>query len=413
MKSARHLWVCLLLANACAGCAFGPRVLERSHGQYNESVKQVAEEQLLLNIVRLRYDDNPMRLDISAIAAQYELGGSLEARPFFAAQATSTLFQPYSRILPFAGLEGANRPTISLTPLDDPESIRSLFRPSTLDGIIFLAETSWPVATMFRLWGEHMNRLPNAPTTSGPPRDVVPEFHAYQSAAHLLQVLQDRGELRFVREEKLTEVGTPLPAGKISAEAQVEAAKNGLEYREKPDKTWALTRRDRRLMLRFALPALDTPEVHDLCRLLNLKPGQASYELTVGGSGDSAARMGEDTTINLYPRSTQQALFYLAHGVAVPDAHLQCGLVQTAQGADGQIFDWSQVTQGLFAVHSVKQHRRPCHAAVAVEYRGWWFYIDDRDHDTKQTFALMMIMTRANLLEAKKGGPTLTLPVGR
>ena len=49
---------------------FGPRMLERSHGQYNESLKQVAEEQLLLNIVRLRYNDNPMRLDVSAIAAQ-------------------------------------------------------------------------------------------------------------------------------------------------------------------------------------------------------------------------------------------------------------------------------------------------------------------------------------------------------
>jgi hypothetical protein len=62
-------------------------------------------------------------------------------------------------------------------------------------------------------------------------------------------------------------------------------------------------------------------------------------------------------------------------------------------------------------VHSVKPHWRPACASVAVKYRGYWFFIDDRDADTKATFSLLSTMTRINLIGTKKGGPVLTLPV--
>jgi hypothetical protein len=62
---------------------------------------------------------------------------------------------------------------------------------------------------------------------------------------------------------------------------------------------------------------------------------------------------------------------------------------------------------------TVKQHWRPACAFVAVRYREYWFYIDDRDADSKATFALLLTMTRINLIGTKKGGPTLTLPVSR
>src|SRR2546428_7532267 len=53
-----------------AGCsAFGPKTLARDRLRYNEVVKSTTEEQLLLNIVRLRYSDTPSSLAVSAIAA--------------------------------------------------------------------------------------------------------------------------------------------------------------------------------------------------------------------------------------------------------------------------------------------------------------------------------------------------------
>ena len=70
---------------AGGGPAFGPKVLEKTHGRYNEAVRRVDEEQLLRNVVRMRYNESPLELNVSSIASQYELDGSAEARPFFIA----------------------------------------------------------------------------------------------------------------------------------------------------------------------------------------------------------------------------------------------------------------------------------------------------------------------------------------
>ena len=79
-----------VLAGSFSGCAFGPRVLEKTHGRYQESVRQVDEEQLLRNIVHLRYSEVPLALNVSSIATQYELAGAAEARPFFIAPNPTT-----------------------------------------------------------------------------------------------------------------------------------------------------------------------------------------------------------------------------------------------------------------------------------------------------------------------------------
>src|SRR5262245_12293295 len=131
------------------GCSFGPRVLERTHGKYYESVRLVNEEELLRNLIHLRYNEFPLSLNVSSIAAQYELSGTAEARPFFLAPNPSNsnvIFKTFTTILPDLSVGTSNRPTISLLPLDDPETLRSLFTPATLDGIIFLSETSYPVS---------------------------------------------------------------------------------------------------------------------------------------------------------------------------------------------------------------------------------------------------------------------------
>ena len=55
----------------------------------------------------------------------------------------------------------------------------------------------------------------------------------------------------------------------------------------------------------------------------------------------------------------------------------------------------------------------PACAHVAVRHQGYWFYIDERDRDTKATFALLHELSRLQLSTDKGGsGPILTLPVG-
>src|SRR4051812_4724531 len=82
-------------ALAHAGCSVGPRALRRDRLHYNEAVKASSEEQLLLNIVRLRYTDTPSSLAITSVADQYELTRSLGLTPFFTAAAAGQALGGY------------------------------------------------------------------------------------------------------------------------------------------------------------------------------------------------------------------------------------------------------------------------------------------------------------------------------
>src|SRR5262249_8776302 len=73
----------LLTAPLLGGCQFGPRALEQNRLRYNEAVNRTTEEQLLLNIVRLRYNDTPSSLAVTTIATQYELQQNFSIVPFF------------------------------------------------------------------------------------------------------------------------------------------------------------------------------------------------------------------------------------------------------------------------------------------------------------------------------------------
>lgn len=405
----------------CGGCAFGPRALEKTHGRYYESVRLVDEEELLRNLVHLRYNETPASLNVQSIAAQYELSGQAEARPFFLAPNPSSspvLFRTFAAVLPDLLVSGANRPTISLVPGDDSAAIRQFLTPVNADTLVFLVQSGWPVTTILRLWVDAANGVPNGPATL--PCEPVADFERFRRVLELLRHLTvDEDALAIRAEEKAVERSGPLPAEAVTAAAAVEAAKNGLEYLPRGDgKTWSLVKKERRLVLRVTPGQEDDPGVLELERLLNLVPGRARYDLVVatGRVADPARHPRTPAEeLRVTPRSTAQVYLFLAHGVEVPDEHVSCGVACLPTDAEGHPFDGRELTAGLFEVHVCKGgHKPPPNAYVAVRYRGWWYYIDDSDPASKATFALMLRLSRLDFAQQRlTTGPLLTLPVGR
>jgi hypothetical protein len=409
--------LCLLLQG---GCSLGPRALERSHSCYNEAVRHVEEEELLRNIVHLRYTETPLHLKVNSIAAQYEVSASAEARPFFLAPNPSNsnvIFRTFTSILPDVMLGGANRPTITLDPADGSEAVRQFLTPITADTLTLLTQTGWPTSVILRLWVDRINGVPNAVTASGPRRERPSDFARFLRIAELVQAAQDQELVHLRAVEHVTEMSGLLPPEAVTATAAVEAAKNGLEYRRHADgKSWVLIRRTRVLAMEVAPGAHDRPEMAELIALLNLAPSQRRYEIVVTerGTPDPARfPLPPSPELRVDARSTAQVLFYLANGVEVPPDHLCAGLVGPTVDADGRVFDDRAVTRGLFEVHLADGHKPPRTAFVAIKYRGYWYYIDDRDQSSKATFALMMQLSRLDFARPLPGAPLLTLPVGR
>ncbi len=407
----------LALLTGNGGCTFGPRVLELSHSRYNDAVRRVNEEQLLENIIRCRYNESPFKLTVSSIAAQYELSGGAEARPFFVAPNSGNgIFKTFTSVLPDVTVGGANRPTITLIPAGG-EAIRRFITPIPPETLVYLGSTCWPISTVLRLYAERLNGVPNAPSASGPQREFAPNFARFQRVAYLLQVAQDLNLGYFEADDRPTELGAPIAAASITPGAAIEAAKNSLEYQPSGDgKSWVLVRKDRKLVLELNPTDVEHPVIKELMSLLNLEPGQQEFEIVPSRDVADPIRFPRPPSreLRITPRSTAQVFFYLANGIEVPPDHVAAGLAPMPLAPDGTPFDTRAVTDGLFMVHTCKGRKPPPTAYTAVKYRGYWYYIDDRDQSSKATFALVLQLARVDFgIQEPTGGPFLTLPVGR
>lgn len=404
----------ILIALSMAGCAsVGPPSLEQTRLQYNEAIKRTTEEQLLLNIVRLRYTDTPSSLAVSAIAAQFERSQSAALLPFFTA-AGSDINRSFTTVLPQFQVTGADRPTITLTPLDDQEFTRKLFTPIPLDGVIYLAKTTWPISKVFRLYLENVNWVPNAQSASGPTPRHAPPASKFLAGMEALQALQDRGSAVFGTITREETVGDPLPPASVTARDQIEAARSDLSYRRSRSGTgWELVRLRTHPVLRIDPAETTSTEYATLITAFHLRAGITEFEITQEAMAPFRSQQpaAGNASIDLETRSLLQALYYVSHGVEVPAAHLAGGHVTETLDAEGRSYDWRRWMAGLFTVRSGTSP--PPGALVAVRYKDHWFWIDETDSDTKSTFSLLVELSRLELNARTGTAPQLTLPLGR
>jgi len=400
----------LAFLGACLGCGFGPRSLVQTRLQYNEAVKTTSEEQFLLNIVRLRYTDTPSSLAISNIADQQELASELQAIPFFLAGAADGF---RSQALPQASLSRASRPTLSYTPLDDEEYTRRLFTPISLNGAFYLSRTTWPIATVFRLYLENLNWVSNAETASGPTPKCAPDYAQFLEGICALQELQDAQLVQLFIDQQEEILAGPFPDPPNASDLAIKAVEMELEVRKEPQ-GFCLIRKTNQPMLAIDPRAKLNTAWDTFCRCFHVDPEVSTLKITTEElppfSDPNGPRL---ELLDLETRSLLQALFFVSHGIDVPKEHIVAGKVPMTCNPDGTSFDWRQVMDGLFHVHCVKSKRRPEEAYVAVRYEDYWYYIDHRDRDTKATFALLLEVSRLELQSYESEAPLLTIPLGR
>ena len=63
-------------------------------------------------------------------------------------------------------------------------------------------------------------------------------------------------------------------------------------------------------------------------------------------------------------------------------------------------------------MHACKGHKPPRDAYLAVKYRGYWYFIDDRDDASKKTFALVLMLSRLDFGLEETTGAAVPDPAG-
>ncbi len=405
------LWLSCALVVPVSGCTLGPSALRVSRVRYNEAIQNTTDEQLLLNLVRLEYRDTPLFVEVGSVQAQFvfersaSVGGTLNE---------NVGVDPLNPdVLNISGKAGyTERPTVTFSPLQGDEFVTRMLTPVRLDTILLLCRSGWSIERVLRLTVQRMNNLDNASRASGPTPDQAPVYEQFVEVCRLLRALQLHGALEVGYESRHKELSDPMPLEAIEAADLVAAAGGGYSFRRTDDGGYVLAGTTDSPVLQIAPVARDTSEVQRLAELLRLDPTVSRFDLGVGVTGQLCDLAGPNDrrAITLWPRSLMGILFFLSQGIEVPEAHREAGIVTTTRDLAGNPFDWSQVTGDLLRVRC--QRARPAGAAVAVLYRGRWFFIDDADLKSKSTFSLLAQLFALQAGEAETATPVLTLGVG-
>ena len=386
----------------------GPKAVRYTRMRYNEVIRDTNDEQLLMNIVRLRYADSPVFIDLPNITSQFEVAGRGNYLGGYGNQF------PGRTNLGFGELSLRDTPTLSYHPREGREIAKALLTPLSAD-LFIVVNAGANLEQLLLMTINDINDVPNAPrATTLVPR--VPDDNAlFVRGIRLLASLRDRDatELAFGTNEESDDSSDPIPRGSVQGRDLLNAAQDGYVYRNQGRGPG-----DPAQAGKGALPP-DSPPVRPLPRDggsgadLPPDPGPEQVPDQVGadrGGQQKLPRPLGDDTIYMNMRSVLQIMTFLSKGVCVPEEHVRSGVAPVTPGPDGQPFDWTRVTAGNFFVHA--QKHRPRDAEVAVHYRGYWFYIAPNDVNSRAVLAILEILFALQESDGRNVGPLLTLPIG-
>lgn len=349
---------CLLacIALSLPGCtSFGPPSVDRDRFDYINAIASSWKQQTLLNIVKLRYADTPVFLDVGQIISGYQLEGTVGV--------TGTLnsASAFGDILNL-GTTGryTDRPTITYTPLTGAYFMQVLMTPIPPPALFMLIEQGWPVDMLLQVGVQKINGISNG---MGGVRGYVsdPDFVRLLAALQRLQASRAIGLRVEVSEESKRE-GTIMTISQKNLPPEIQA--------------------DRELVR----------------KLLGLRPDLQDFKVIYGGVSD------KDDVIAVQTRSGLQILKELGANVEVPVEHV---VERRTYPPIPEPEGMAQSLPPLIRIHAEKS--RPAEAFAAVKYRDYWYWIDDRDFRSKGMFTfLMIIMTLADKGE-KVQSPVVTI----
>ena len=346
----RRSWVAGALALvALGGCAsVPPQHVTTDRMDYGQVVADSWKRQTLLNVVRLRYADAPMFLDVSSIINSYTVGGNANAGATLPSGTNQDVFQ--------IGATGnwSNTPTVTYQPLLGDRFTKSLLQPIPPASVFQLLQGGWGANLVFPTVVGSVNGLRN--TSLGVAAD--PGFDELTDALTRIQRAGNIG----IRVEARKDGGGVL--------AVIRRAERGTELGE------------------------DSQRVR---KLLGLGEDVSEFEIAYG------LVPRKPNEVAMLTRSMMEIMLQLGFGIDLPAAHATGGraLPGQRQPSDVQAEPLVRIRSGT---------EPPADAYAAVPYKGYWYWIEDTDIASKRTFTFLMILFSLAETGQTTAAPVVTVP---
>lgn len=345
-----------------AACtSIGPATVSRDRIDYASGIGNSWKEQTLLNIVKLRYADVPIFLEIAQVIAGYQLSSTVGAN-FSVGNFTAGIVGPTTAS---GGATAAgtytDRPTVVYAPLTGVDFLKSLMTPIPPSAVLFALQSGYDATRIMRITLNSINGLNNQSYVLKRPAD--PEF---LRLVELMREAQLNGTLQ-IRVERSTQ-GAQSTVIVFGPSKDAEVAAKGRQIRA----------------------------------LLGIRSDVKEIQVYYGGYS------GKDNEIDMLTRSMLQIMQEFAAMVEVPETDVaegraSPGLVRTEAGAPG----------GNPMVRIMSGETAPERAFVAVKYDGRWFWISDTDIRSKTTFGALILLFSIAETGVKGAAPVVTIPANQ
>ena len=364
-----------------SGCGtLGPSRIVPGLRDYGGAVRQSANQQLLYNIVLLRFVETPEMLELSQIVSQFDFQITGGVNPAFIVGGDTTS-------VPFSiGTKLGENPTLTYAPIRGEDFAMQMLAPLQPYQIFMLSRSGWDLTRILSFAVQRINGLTNLETSVGLRKKIPARTtDEFAEVARLLEELQIHHGLEIYY------------LSKEEREWNASLEKNASKRPHREYRYAMVLRPDH-------LDPSKKPMLKRLRSLLRLNPDQNIFPIV--GTPVDLHFSGDALVIE--SRSMLSAMLYLAGGIHLPGPLTE---IFPEPFTEISLTTRNRIHPDSFFKVQVSKDK-PDDPYVAISFRDLWFWIDAADINSKATFSLLQYLNRLQTARGSQpdAGVLLTIP---
>jgi hypothetical protein len=369
------LYILIVLVSGCQ--SIGPQKIDTDRTHYNDVIQKTNFEQILKNVVRLRYLEGSSYFQVTSVIASYSFASNMTGT--ISSNSAEEFAPPWS-ISP--NVLYSDAPTISYAPVAGSEFLVSLENPINFDFFILLSRGGdHNFELLAKLMLARIGPLENSPSAINFSIHKKPNYESfYRFVAILQKMLEDQA---------------------ATSSATHFAGRGGviIQFKDKNSHDALLLKR-----------MVNVPASSDSIIFMT---EDGPVVLEPNGKNLKVQHLAQfDNLVRVQLRSINAILMFLSHGVQVPqkdkEDHLSTELVQK----NNTFYNWNPVMKDIITIYSSDYNPELSENILAQTYVDHhWFYIKASDLQSKETFLLTLkLIDLVAAIPAETRAPGLTLP---
>ncbi|QDH17326.1 hypothetical protein [Swingsia samuiensis] len=356
------LGVMLLPLSACTP-SIGPKNMRRDRIDYDREISRGQKEEMLLNIVALRYADPPTLLQTTQIIAGYTFSknfmGSIMGDPWNGMGGTNMIGGT-------AGVSLSDNPTVTYQPVSGPAFASNLLQPISPQALVPVFASSAPIDVIMELAVQSVNSIHNV--------------HGMENERDIVQ--KDAKRFSFLMKAlRRLQIADAINFKEIPAQP---AFKNTPAQPEKFYLVFAPTES-------AEIAALQ----NQVKQILKLSPNLKEAEIIF------ANYTTKKNQIAILTRSMMAIYASIAYTIEVPEEAIKDG--QTVPTINGRVNN----EPPPIIIRCSKD--KPSFSDVMVQYEHHWYWISKKDYESKIAFTILQILS-ALAQNSMASGAMVTIP---